>query len=137
MELQDLSGYHILSGVDYGQRMVETWKTHVEEASSISFILDDVCYTAVEDPEDSYRSSMKELLIESTSLVMNRFKPVSVFCMYLFEHTAWGSHSLCDLISIVNVENGEEILRVGTTDTDDYYPCFTDDYNPEAMGEVK
>jgi hypothetical protein len=57
IELENLIGEHLLSGVDNIQ-VDET-----EPIDAILFILDGVTYMAIEDPDDGYRSMLAELKI--------------------------------------------------------------------------
>lgn len=38
-----------------------------------------------------------------------------------------------DLLKVYDVENGKLILEVGTANTNDYYPYYVANWNPENM----
>ena len=113
-ELEDLVGTHELSGV--GRNIIEC------DANSFSFILDGITFTAIEDPEDGYRSTMKELFIGGE--IKNTFKPVEVECI------------LHDKTLRMNYKD-KLVLEVGTDNYDDYYPVFVNHWNPENIGEIE
>jgi len=106
--LEDLVGRHNLSGVDF-------------DGNDIIFVLDDVAFVAREDPQDGYRSSMDKLDIY-TSIVKNRFEAVEVV-----------AELNGGLLSLIDCDNGKEVLRAGTDDSDDYYPCFRNEWIPENL----
>jgi len=117
MELQDLAGrVYKFSGIERG--------FEPPGSNSFSFILNDLVYTAVEDPEDGYRSSMKKIIVSnaSTVTVSNKFEPVEVFA-------SMGG----GVLELTDIQNGETILRVGTDYEDDYYPVFVAEFMPGKM----
>lgn len=129
MELCDLAGNHKLSGVEY----TTTSTSDSEEFMSIIFILDGVAYRAEEDPDDGYRSYMKELVVlsdeEAEKLCKNRFEPEEVVC----EYDEGDEDEANDILYINNSITGEAILELGTSNTNDYYPCCVMNYKPEFM----
>jgi len=125
MELKDLVGLHKLSGVDMlSENIKETWGDGYEDSQVVRFILDGVTYSAIENPEDGYRSTMREIKKDSGE-VRNKFPEQEVFCVYDGDES--------DLLRILNVNTSEEILVVGTDNIDDYYPGFIRYWNPENM----
>ena len=127
MQLQDLVGKHYLSGIDYGQEKYDNYGVE-DDRQCIIFILDDIKYIASEDPEDGYRSCMKELEI-TEERISNIFESVEVLCKMKED----GAYETNDILEIYDAENGLLILSIGTGNTDDYYPYFEFDYNPENM----
>ena len=117
MQLSDFTGLHELSGVDYCEGH--------EGEMNVRFCLDGVTYLAEEDPDDGYRSYMKELKISETPC-KNVFPRQTVFCEY-----DDGRHN--DLLDMKNTGTGDLILRIGTEDIDDYYPICRMEWNPENM----
>ena len=61
LNLSDLVGAHVLSGIETGVRAFDDsfW---CETSNYIKFTLDGITYMAVEDPDDGYRSYMGEIL---------------------------------------------------------------------------
>jgi len=106
--LEDLIGRHYLSGVDF-------------DGNNIIFVLNDIAFVAREDPQDGYRSSMDQLDIY-TGIVKNRFEAVEVI-----------AELNGDLLSLIDCDNEKEVLRVGTDDSDSYYPCFRNEWMPQNL----
>lgn len=122
MKLEDLKGEHMFSGVDY--------TSGKDGEINILFCLDGVTYIAEEDPDDGYRSYMKELRVSETQC-RNTFKPERVFCDYTDKSTFYGGDS--DILVIKNPLTANVILKIGTEDVDDYYPSCVMEYHPENM----
>ena len=131
VELQSLVGEHLLSGVDTGKTTVERYGS-TEEANNISFVLDGIVYTATEDPDDDYRSHMGSLAVGGD--VTNTFPPQRVLCSYITGKTDADSYNTANELLIArDIVTGKEVLRIGTSNTDDYYPWFTAEFDPTAM----
>jgi hypothetical protein len=127
MELKDLVGLHKLSGVDNLSESIKgTWGDGFEDCQVLRFVLDGVTYSVIEDPEDGYRSSMRDIKI-SEEPIKNTFEPQEVLCKYI------GDDHGDDIIEITDVKSGKVILRAGTDDADDYYPMFLAEWTPENM----
>ena len=75
IKLEDLLGEHWLDAVDYNTVQRESWTGRLTDANSITFRLDGVCYTAIEDPDDGYRSTMEELIVDDDVTMKNVFNP--------------------------------------------------------------
>lgn len=123
MQLEDLIGLHHLSGVDFSS---ETAYDGV--ANVINFVLDGVTYSAIEDPNDGYRSAMQELKV-SDFVVTNVFTPVQVMCVKRIGRY----RDDYDILDCYDTKNGKLILSVGTDHSDSYYPSFISDFSPENM----
>lgn len=100
------------------------------EANRVMFILDQIHYTVMEDPEDGYRSHMQSDIREeylpyapSTS-----FPPCRVHCVHC--HT-----SSDDYLQLIDAATAQVVLEIGTKNTDDYYPYFIAHYHPENMSQ--
>lgn len=129
MELSDLVGEHMLDGVDFDTTQVQSWGEQFEACEVMRFRLDGKVYTAVEDPSDGYRSSMRELSV-SVAEMKDTFAPVRV----IGRHRTAGSYSGSDdVLELIDAVNGKIVLEVGTSDADDYYPCFVSNFNPGFM----
>jgi hypothetical protein len=126
MELNDLVGLHELSGVDMNDEKAKgEWGDSYEDCQVINFVLDGQTYAAIEDPEDGYRSCMKEI-IQSSAVVTNVFPPIKVFASLSTEHDD-------DLLEFIDIQTGKVVLMVGTEDYNDYYPTFIASFWPENM----
>ena len=132
IELQSLVGEHVLTGVDFSNESIKRyWGNGFEDAQVMNFILDGVAYSAIENPDDGYRSSMRELRILGNGVVTNTFAPVRVVGRYLTRLDDYGYE--CDILELIDVVTGLTVLRVGTENTNDYYPYFIAVFTPENM----
>ena len=130
MELNDLVGIHTLTGVDINSVRVDTWGFgDFETTETISFTLDGVTYTAVEDPNDGYRSCMKKLFVGGE--VQNKFAPVIVKAGMKKKNKHDDDDP--DILELVDAFTKEVILSVGTSYSDSYYPTFVCNFQPEKM----
>ena len=130
MELKDLTGKHILDAVDFSAEKVNTWGDQYEDASVCRFRLDGKVYMVIEDPDDAYRSSMKEIAVDKTAVMKNVFQP----CEVVGRHRTVGSYGEeDDVLELIDTTTGETILEVGTENVDDYYPGFVANFRPEAL----
>lgn len=128
VELDSLVGEHVLTGVDLSTDRVKTYGEHFEDANVIRFRLDGKVYTAVEDPNDGYRSSMDRLFVEDCP-IKNEFAPVRV----LAKKKGNEKWAVIDTIELVDLVTGKVVLEVGTDNSDDYYPCFVAAFWPEHI----
>lgn len=128
IELKDLCGKHILSGIEVGEKGFETRWDGIQERSYVKFTLDSIHYLAVKDPNDGYRSYMEEL--QTTDEPCEVPLPnVEVVC-HMKEDDKWVNN---DVLVFVDAVNGKEILSIGTENYDDYYPYCVLHYTPENM----
>lgn len=126
VELEDLVGDRFLSDVGYYD-----WNPNPSDYDGVTFnfILDGMLYAVVEDANDGYRSSLRDVFVtDHIGQVSNTFSPVAVVCEMDKEH---------DVLHILDKVTGEPIIRIGTEEHDWYYPCFINNYNPEAMSVNK
>jgi len=129
MELKDLVGGHVLTGCQYGTIAKENdWE--YSDSSTVDFILDGKNISAIENSEDGYRSCMDELKENREGLeITNTFKPVKVLGI-IRDNDSYQNNDVVDLIDCIT---GKIVISVGTTNTNDYYPCFEGVFNPENM----
>lgn len=86
---------------------------------------------AVEDPDDGYRSCLKELRTAPDGSIFFR-SPVARVCVRVVSQTcdrSAGHYYSFRGWELVDADE-HRWLRVGTIDYDDYYPCFTFEYSP-------
>ena len=119
--LESMIGHHKLSGVDFGKVEFMNAFDRMEDANAISFVLDEKTYTAVEDPDDGYRSSM-DRLFQTDAKLKNTFKPIDVLAV---------NHE--ELLNFFDINNGKLVLSIGTNYDDTYYPVFVAEFIPENM----
>lgn len=127
MELKDLVGKHLLSGVQFGKlENVECWK---DESTTVDFILNGKIISVIEDPSDGYRSSMRELIVNRTDVIMsNTFSPIEV--AGTFRNSEYIKNDIIDFIDSIT---GKIVLSVGTANINGGYPYFVGDWHPENM----
>jgi hypothetical protein len=119
IELKDLAGkQHLLSGVEY--------RPDTGNGASISFCLSGITYTAIENPSDGYRSSMRELIIGGSA--GSGFEP----CLVEGRMTP-DDGDRHDILELVDGTTHKVVLAVGTRRTDDYYPSFIVDWQPQNL----
>lgn len=131
VSFDSLVGTHELSGVAFGTAKPDPKEYYQDDYDTCSFVLDGIVYTPAEDPSDGYRSSMRSLTIGGE--VGNRFAPQTVLCSLQAESNENGWHQVDDLLIMRDAVTGKEVLAIGTTNTDDYYPCYTARFDPTAM----
>ena len=123
MKLTDLCGDHILSGIETGQsagKINGDWD--YKYSKNIKFCLDGVNYMIIEDPEDCYRSYASDLFI-TEERCKTRLPPIKI-------HVVRETDSA---IYFVDAMTNEIILRVGTVDYGDWYPCCVFEWIPENL----
>lgn len=123
-ELKELLGPHTLTGCDT-DRVI---KGKYEDCRTVDFVLDGRTYTALEDPNDGYRSYLGELL-ESSQPVKNTFPA----CLVTGEQRKNDEYHDCNIIDLRDTTTGKVVLSIGTDYYDDYYPCFVGEFDPTAM----
>lgn len=129
MELKDLVGEHMLDAVDFSNEQVKTWGYEFEACQVMRFRLDGKVYTATEDPNDGYRSSMREISVGEWAM-KNTFQPVRVVGRH---RTVNGYGGSSDVLELIDAGTGKTVVEVGTDDDDDYYPSFVASFRPECM----
>jgi hypothetical protein len=128
MELIDLIGEHVLSGVDMSNKSILQYGSTYENCEVVNFVLDSKTYSAIEDPSDGYRSAMSEIKV-SDEPVSNMFEGQRVLAMMRKDDR----HEKNDVLELFDVQTGKIVLQVGTENTDDYYPYWVAVFNPENM----
>lgn len=133
MELKDLVGKHKLNAVDFSEESIKRWGDIFEDCQVCRFRLDGVVYLAVEDPDDGYRSAMRELNIDENAKMKNLFNAVDVVARYRTKGI-YDNDSIYDILEIINADSGAIILSVGTESIDGYYPEYVARFHPENIG---
>ena len=101
-----------------------------------SFALDGEVYTAVEDPDDGYRSCLDSVVQELgfMTMVFPRHRLGRVRLTACPERDDSGE--TVDGYCLTDVDTGHVWLEFGTYAWDDYYPCFFFTYTP-VLGDVE
>ena len=132
IEFSQLIGKHIFSGIDMESRIPELLlandydREKFQDAACINFTLDGITYTAIEDPDDGYRSSLEAVFITGKADTINEFQPIEV--LVVDPHIDY-----YDVIKLYDINNGRLILEIGTCKNDCYYPYFIGNFYPENM----
>jgi hypothetical protein len=130
IELENLKGEHTLSGIEVGEREFKNFWGHKEECGYIKFTLDGITYIAVEDPDDGYRSYMRDLEIVDEDCEI-KLPDIKVCCKMREDDKGWNETN--EVLEFIDLINCETILAIGTGNTSDYYPYCVLDYYPERM----
>ena len=133
MELRDLVGIHLMTGIETGTVKRESWWSVEDDCNYIKFRLDGVTYMAVEDPDDGYRSSCRELEIVNEEC-KTKLPDILVECKMRdnFHDTIFGTETN-DILEFYDTDNKQMFMAVGTGNTTDYYPYFVFEYMPEEL----
>lgn len=127
MELKDLCGKHILSGIEKGTCNIEVLGGQ-ENVDYVKFCLDGISYVAIEDPEDDYRSTCRELEVSETEC---RIKLPDVEVVGIMKgNERYEDH---DILMLIDCITGKVVLSVGTANYDDYYPYCVMEWTPENL----
>lgn len=132
MELKDLVGRHLLSGLDSVQEEVENgYGGYNDTVNVIRFVLDGITYKAIEDPDDGWRSYLGELNV-STEPVRFQFPPQEVECRMRPDTDGdWPESG--NVLQMFDVFTNKIVLEIGTDTSDDYYPCCILHWYPQNL----
>ena len=129
IELSSLVGKRVLSAVGTFTLKIKDWGDELQDCESMSFTLDGITYTAVEDPSDGYRSSMRYLIVSSepADYLVSPHDVVGT----MRGNDKYGEVN--DVLDLIDAQTGKVVLSVGTANTDDYYPYFVAEWHPENL----
>lgn len=136
----------LLSGVWFTEQDMdpqrEYWKDQV--VNMLYFMLDGIIYRVQEDPDDGYRSHLRNIIVVD-QMPLNVWQPAEEVWLHYRHHNSdrvaieWDSvrntyrDDRCNIVEFVSRETGECVLEFGTDDSEDYYPAFVASFHPEAM----
>jgi len=129
VELESLVGKHTLTAVGSGTESIKDWGDRFEDCQSLTFTLDGVTYSAVEDPDDGYRSSMRYLKVTDA-------RPEYAITPHEVIATMRGKDEYGDdndVMDFADAVTGKVVLSVGTLRIDDYYPAFVAEWTPQNL----
>ena len=121
---------YILDGVDTYIENVKSFGVDAH-ASYIRFRLNGIVYIASEDPDDGYRSHLKNIIIQETSEITNYFSSILVTAQWKPDDKKYGM--INEVIQLIDNKNNKVVLEFGTKDCNDYYPSFVENFYPENM----
>ena len=133
MELNELKGKYMLDAVDFTDEQIKSWGDMYEDCEVCRFRLDGVVYMAAEDPDDGYRSHMRDLVVDDSANMKNVFPSIEVLARHRTEQKTSYSTQESDVLELVDTTTGEIVLTVGTENTGDYYPYFVANFVPASM----
>lgn len=134
MELRNLVGIHLMTGIETGTVKIKSWWSEEEDdCNYVKFRLDGVTYMAVEDPDDGYRCYCRELEIEDGEC-RTSLPDIIVECKMRDDvhDDIWGTEEN-DILEFYDINNKQMFMAVGTGNTNDYYPYFMFEYMPEEL----
>jgi len=123
MELRDLVGEHVLTGLDCDVLKDEETYGSLE---TVAFTLDNITFLAREDPDDGHRSMCSDLEIIENRSIRNIFTKVKVICKMK-------NNERNDVLEVYDFVTNKLIFNIGTDDYNSYYPYFQFEYHPENM----
>lgn len=132
VELSDLVGTHILDTAAVMTVLPPEDASWGEERSCASFGMDGKTYTAIEDPNDGYRSYLSAITVdEGHTEALIGASPIGrkVVCTHEDCAPAGGFEDGRDLLTVTDAKTGHVWMVLGTTNTDDYYPCCVLEWN--------
>lgn len=133
MELKELTGSHILQGIEIGVESTDgnPWYS---TANYIKFKLDGVTYKALEDPDDGYRSFLKDLITvpEDPEIKLPDINVKIEYIKYKDCNINFFNFA-SDIINIIDSHNNKIIAEIGTKDINDYYPSAVLRWIPENL----
>jgi hypothetical protein len=99
-------------------------------SDSCMFKLDETIYEAEEDESDGYRSYLGSIEVRPDASAIFFANPVAVVKVVEVNN---GSNNYDDVDGYHVVDaDGHVWLQIGTSNTDDYYPCFRFVWSPKA-----
>jgi len=129
MELKELVGEHVLRGIDRA--------TISQDGEALRFDLDGTVYEVSENAADGYRSYHNPLHAIKGVKLANSFPGVPV----IIEHTTVSEYDSdyngSDILVFRTASEGQEFLRVGTDDIDDYYPSWVCEFSAASLGTIQ
>ena len=133
VELDDFIGKeYLLTGVDKERipnpNYDEDRYYEDETLNVIRFVLDDVIYQVEENPDDGWRSSMRDIKVIDTN-IQNRFGSVTVKAQWM-AHSDYVENCV---VEFVDVLSNKVVLSVGTGNWNDWYPYFVDRWEPQNL----
>lgn len=134
----------LLSGVWFDERTPEPrhgWT--YDPATYMYFMVDGVIYCVQEDPDDGYRSHLKDIVVVN-QMPLNVWQPAeevmghhaqknSELIDHNFDPTRY-YEDRCEIVQLISTATAKPVLEFGTDYSDDYYPSFVARFYPNKMG---
>ena len=118
--------------IDFDTLIGHPAKLHLcADHSPNTFQLGSVVFEVVEDENDGYRSSMDKVLIKCKDAPTAGNTLLASVLIRKAPSTIEGSYrSGFEGYELMDLNTGHTWLTFGTDQADDYYPCFTYNWNP-------
>jgi hypothetical protein len=123
IELSELAGEHTLTGV-----LLEESSETPDHYAKCRFTLDGITYRVDEDGDDGYRSYAQDCEQTEEPPILQFDVTVTVV------HRTEENGDECNIIRMID-GSGNEIFRVGTDHTDDYYPLYVCEFDRSLIPE--
>lgn len=125
-----------------GERQLLAIRTDIRhpfnsEANGVALDLGDLTVFVFEDPNDGYRSAAASPLFAKGSLCEFGVSPDYIRAPVRIEK--WRPRpdehysGECEGLRFIDTRNGKTVLLLGTSNTDDYYPSFVCDWQPQNL----
>lgn len=121
IELKNLVGSHILSGIDLGAEPLEDGML----ANYVKFTLDGITYRVNENPEDGFRSWMQDPQIVA--------EPCKIQLPNVLVNCGLDPDTCSEILIMTDMNDGLEIMRIGTYYNDELYPTCIFNWYPENL----
>lgn len=118
IKLEQLEGKADLTGVEESYGGIE----YGGKAQIIRFVLDGIVFIAAEDPQDGYRSSLRDVTFSFDKKISNTFASVKVKIDFKD-----------NMLKIIDTKSKKIVLKIGTNYSDNYYPYFIGEWNPKNL----
>jgi hypothetical protein len=124
-----------------GERTLDAIRTDVRhpfdtDAAGVALDLGGLTVFIFEDPSDGYRSCSAEPLIVKAPLYSFGVSPDYIRVPVRVSRWTKGEREgEADGLEFTDRRNGKVVLRVGTDNTDDYYPSFVCDWRPQNLAD--
>ncbi len=90
-----------------------------------------LAFEAIEDESDGYRSMLQEVKEVPLDGLIFFSSPIASLIVEDVDDEVLPEHcGVFDGYRLVDIEDGRRWLLLGTSNNDDYYPCFTVSYDP-------
>ena len=130
--LKDLCGIHKFQGIELSTRKIADVFGDENECDVVKFMLDNITYEAIEDPDDGYRSYCSEIKI-SYEKPKYTFPDYEILCKMKPCNEYGDEH---EVLVGIDLDTGDIIFEIGTLYVNDYYPCCHFEYHPENMRTI-
>lgn len=101
------------------------------DANGVAFMLGDTMFLCFEDGNDGYRSTAGPLMVAHGHPYDFGGPPVQyVNEPVVVEHIY---DAYWDILRVTSHITGEVIFEIGTSNVDDYYPCYHEEWNPAGL----